>query len=165
MILGNLHQFLKPLFSYLKTRFITITLHHLQHISWTPSVYWPLVYLWMDQWINWHRHLPPMTVGLQCPTLGDPTDCSPPGSSVHGISQARILGCHDLLQGIFLTQRLNLHLLCLLHWQAGSLPLEHLGSPRAGLTVGLFHSLHWNGFILLLKIYWLLFSWGLCLFF
>ena len=27
-----------------------------------------------------------------CPTLCDPTDCSPPGSSVHGILQARILG-------------------------------------------------------------------------
>ena len=27
-----------------------------------------------------------------CPTLCDPVDCSPPGSSVHGISQARILG-------------------------------------------------------------------------
>ena len=26
-----------------------------------------------------------------CPTLCDPLDCSPPGSSVHGISQARIL--------------------------------------------------------------------------
>ena len=26
-----------------------------------------------------------------CPTLRDPMDCSPPGSSVHGISQARIL--------------------------------------------------------------------------
>ena len=25
-----------------------------------------------------------------CLTLGDPMDCSPPGSSVHGISQARI---------------------------------------------------------------------------
>ena len=27
-----------------------------------------------------------------CPTLCDPMDCSPPGSSVHGILQARILG-------------------------------------------------------------------------
>ena len=27
----------------------------------------------------------------QCPTLCDPMDCIPPGSSVHGISQARIL--------------------------------------------------------------------------
>ena len=26
-----------------------------------------------------------------CPTLSDPKDCRPPGSSVHGISQARIL--------------------------------------------------------------------------
>ena len=26
-----------------------------------------------------------------CPTLGDPMNCSPPGSSVHGILQARIL--------------------------------------------------------------------------
>ena len=24
-----------------------------------------------------------------CPTLGDPVDCSPPGSSIHGILQAR----------------------------------------------------------------------------
>ena len=28
---------------------------------------------------------------LQCPALCDPMDCSPPGSSVHGILQARIL--------------------------------------------------------------------------
>ena len=26
-----------------------------------------------------------------CPTLCDPTDCSPPGSSVHGVLQTRIL--------------------------------------------------------------------------
>ena len=38
-----------------------------------------------------------------------PMDCSPPGSSVHGILQARKLGCHFLLQGIFPTQGLNLH--------------------------------------------------------
>ena len=34
--------------------------------------------------------------------------------------------CHFLLQRIFLTQGSNLHLL---HWQAGSLPLSHPGSP------------------------------------
>ena len=28
-----------------------------------------------------------------CPTLWDPTDCSLPGSSVHGILQARVLEC------------------------------------------------------------------------
>ena len=41
------------------------------------------------------------------------------------------VGCHFLLQGIFLTQRSNPHLLCLLHWQADSFPLNHLGSPFA----------------------------------
>ena len=37
------------------------------------------------------------------------------------------VGFHALPQGIFLTQRLNWHLL---HWQADSLPLCFLGSPR-----------------------------------
>ena len=35
--------------------------------------------------------------------------------------------CHFLLQGIFLMQGLNASLLCLLYWQADSLPLSHLG--------------------------------------
>ena len=30
-------------------------------------------------------------VAQSCPTLSDPMDCSPPGSSIHGIFQARIL--------------------------------------------------------------------------
>ena len=30
-------------------------------------------------------------VAQLCPTLSDPIDCSPPGSSVHGIFQARVL--------------------------------------------------------------------------
>ena len=30
-------------------------------------------------------------VAQLCPTLLDPMDCSPPGSSVHGIFQARVL--------------------------------------------------------------------------
>ena len=47
-----------------------------------------------------------------------------PGSSVHGLLQINTgVGCHALFQGIFLTQGLNPSLLCLLHWQAGSLPL------------------------------------------
>ena len=39
------------------------------------------------------------------------------------------MGCYALLQGIFLIQELNPHLLCLLHWQAGSLPLVPPGKP------------------------------------
>ena len=68
--------------------------------------------------------------GQSCPTVCSPMDCSPPGSSVHGIFQARILrGCHFLLQGLFPTQRSNPGLLCLLHWQTDFLPLYPLGSP------------------------------------
>ena len=64
-------------------------------------------------------------VTQSCPTLCDPVDCSPPGSSVHGLLQARILewSCHTLLQGIFKTQGSNPHLLHLLYWQASSLPV------------------------------------------
>ena len=35
--------------------------------------------------------IPTLLVAQSCPTLCDPIDCSPPGSSVHGILQARIL--------------------------------------------------------------------------
>ena len=61
-------------------------------------------------------------------------DCSPPGSSVHGISQARILNWVAILssRGIFLTQGLNVCLLCLLHWQVDSLPLTLPGKPVSG---------------------------------
>ena len=43
---------------------------------------------------------------LVTPTPRNPMDCSPPGSSVHGILQARQntgVGGHSLCQGIFLT--------------------------------------------------------------
>ena len=39
------------------------------------------------------------------------------------------VGCPFFLQGIFPTQRSNLCLLHLLHWQVDSFPLCHLGSP------------------------------------
>ena len=44
-----------------------------------------------------------------CPTLCDPMDCSPPGSSVHGDSPGKktAVGCCALLQGIFPTQGSN----------------------------------------------------------
>ena len=43
-----------------------------------------------------------------CPTLCDPMDCSPPGSSVHGSPGMNTgAGYCSLLQRIFLTQGLN----------------------------------------------------------
>ena len=66
-----------------------------------------------------------------CLTLCNHMNCSPPGSCVHGDSPGENagVGCHVLLQGIFLTQGSNLCLLCLLNWQAGSLPLALPGKP------------------------------------
>ena len=64
-----------------------------------------------------------------CLTLYDSTNCSPPGSSVHGSSLGKNTGvaCHALLQGIFPTQGLNPGLpncrQILYH-------LSHQGSPR-----------------------------------
>ena len=45
-------------------------------------------------------------VTQSCPTLCDPTDCSPLGSSVDGDSLGRntVVGCHALLQGTFPTK-------------------------------------------------------------
>ena len=43
-----------------------------------------------------------------CLTLCDPLDCSPPGSSVCGILQARILEWVAVLQGIFPTKESKL---------------------------------------------------------
>ena len=48
-------------------------------------------------------------VSQSCLTFCDPIDCSPPGSSVHGIFPGMNtgVGCHFLLQGIFPTQGSN----------------------------------------------------------
>ena len=48
-------------------------------------------------------------VTQSCLILCNPMDCSLPGSSVHGDSPGKNteVGCHALLQGIFLTQGLN----------------------------------------------------------
>ena len=46
-------------------------------------------------------------------------------------SKNTAVGCHFLLQGIFLTQGSNP---CPFHWQADSLPLNHLGSTLTLIT-------------------------------
>ena len=61
--------------------------------------------------------------------VSDPVDRSPPGSSVHGFcSKNTGVGCHVILKGIFPTQGLNPHLLCLLHCRWILYPLSHLGN-------------------------------------
>ena len=74
------------------------------------------------------------SVTQSCQTLCDSTRCSPPGSlSMRFSWQEYWSGLSFPTQGIFLTQGSNLHLLCLLQWQAGYLPLSHLGSPVSGI--------------------------------
>ena len=68
------------------------------------------------------------SVAQLCPTLCIPMDCSPPGSSVHGIHQARILEWAT----ISYSRESNQSLLCLLHWQADSLSLGPPGKLVGG---------------------------------
>ena len=65
-----------------------------------------------------------------CPTLCDPMDCSPPGSSVCGIFLDKNIGVgwQALLQGMFSTQRLNTCRLSLLHCRQILYALDHWGS-------------------------------------
>ena len=73
--------------------------------------YWNIVYLCCCCY----------SVAKSCPTLSDSTDCSLPGSSVQGVSQARILQWVAISSpGELPDPGINPHLLCLLHWQADS---------------------------------------------
>ena len=60
------------------------------------------------------------------------TDCILPARVLHPWDfpgKSTGVGCQFLLLGIFPIQESNPHLLPLLHWQAESSPLHHLGSP------------------------------------
>ena len=70
-------------------------------------------------------------------------DRSPPGFSVHGILQARILDWVAMpsSRGSSQTQGLNLSISCLLHWQADFFYHQHhLGSPRTAQIFTIEHS-------------------------
>ena len=92
----------------------------------------PMLSCWLDLQVQL------INVSVSCSVLSDSVRPS-------GLQPARFLcpwqdspgrntgvGCHSLLPGIFPTQGSNLCLLCLLHWQAGSLPLAPPGKPSAG---------------------------------
>ena len=95
-------------------------------------------------------HLP-LPLGFLCacaqsrPTLCDPTDCGPPGSSAHGILQARPLEWGALFssRASVPTWGLNPRLLCLLSLQADSSPLSQSVQSLSGGSVrphGLQHT-------------------------
>ena len=66
-----------------------------------------------------------------CMAFCSPMDCSPPGSSVHGILHTRALGWVAMpsSRGSSQPRDWTPYLLCLLHWQAGSLPRVSPGKP------------------------------------
>ena len=74
-------------------------------------------------------------VAQSCPTLSDPMDCSLPGSSVHGIFQARVLEW-----GAFAFSTLALLLLLLSHFSRVQLcdPID--GSPPGAPILGIFQA-------------------------
>ena len=88
-------------------------------LRWGGSSYEDTMQSWAYYFQEWasHRRIPWISSHLEsesesrqsCLTLCDPMDCSLPGSSVHGILQARILEwvMGSLLQGIFPTQGWN----------------------------------------------------------
>ena len=83
------------------------------------------------------EHIMQFTLSSTCPSCCLVTSCVRLFCDPHGLQHGRLLcpwdspgkrtriGCHFLLQEIFPTQGLNP---CLLHLQADSLPLSHLGS-------------------------------------
>ena len=80
-----------------------------------------------------------------CLTLCDPMDCNLPGSSVHGISQARILECVATSHSRGSSQPRDLtcissnpHLLHLLHRQVDSLPLASPGKPKSHHSINVW---------------------------
>ena len=82
-------------------------------------------------------------------TLCDPADCSTPGSSVHGISQARILVWVAISsRGIFLTQGWNPCLLSLLPRQVCSLYRISIGTTDAT----------WEAHLIMIVLTYLLFQ-------
>ena len=73
------------------------------------------------------------------------------------------VGCHALLQGIFPTQRLNPHLLLLLHSRQISLPLSHQGSPNTCIVNIFSHEFILHKFCINITHLWFLITYNLTL--
>ena len=74
-------------------------------------------------------------VAQSCPTLSDPMDCSPPGSSIHGIFQARVLECGAIAFSINHFSRAQLFATL---WTV---------ARQAPLSKGFSRQEHWSGFL------------------
>ena len=79
----------------------------------------------------------------------------------HGILQARLLEWVSIpsSRGIFPTQGLNPHILCLLHWQEGSLLLVPPGNTRLNKLVCIYFTGYHGAIKIMLLIYLTNFHW------
>ena len=98
------------------------------HADGLEATFWELLVQtrYTKPWRSRHSIVVCCSATKLCQTLSNPMDCSPPGSFVHGMSQATMLEwvAISFSRGIFWTQGSNP---CLLHWQVGSLPLSQGG--------------------------------------
>ena len=91
------------------------------------------IYIYINIDINKYRFIYIVwyvcSVARSCPTLFNSTKPARLLCPWNFPGKNTGVGCHFLLQRIFLIQRSNLHLQ---HWQADSIPLSHLGSWGCG---------------------------------
>ena len=109
------------------------------HVSWVSDAIQPshlvttLPYMHtsrlLSTFISYHQVLFVCALVAQsCPTLCDPMDHSPWGSSVHGFPGKNIgVGCHFLLQRLSPIQELNPHVL---HYRQTLYSLSHQGNSK-----------------------------------
>ena len=74
------------------------------------------------EWLSTYRRVHAKSLQL-CSTLCDPVDCSPPGSSIHGVHQARILEWAAMPSSRGSSWPRDGSCVSYLHWLAGSLPV------------------------------------------
>ena len=73
-------------------------------------------------------------VAQSCPTPSDPVDCSLPGSSIHGIFQARVLAWGAIAFSVITVYRL-INLCMLVHYVSGSCVMEIVAAAAAAKSL------------------------------
>ena len=112
------------------------------HLQNEPASYlnFPTSYYWFQSFIKHLLIHPTYSLNVVChiqlyQTLCGPVDYSPPGSSVHGIFQARILEWFVTPSPRVSSHPGIKHLLCLLHCKQIFYPLNHWGSHECRVII------------------------------
>ena len=87
---------------------------------------WVVLFFWVSKHLFYYILLNYCLCAQSCLTVCNPMDCSPPVPSVHGIIQARILEWIAISYSRGSSRPRDQIHICLLLWQARSLPLSHL---------------------------------------